>query len=124
MAEQPDFFDESGKKIKEYIDERAMLLKMQTVEKTSKLIAVLFTGLILALLAFFILFFLSIMLGYYFASLTNSLYAGFGIVAGLYLILFIVILLLRKNFIEKYIINTVIATFFDKTADDNDDNNA
>lgn len=124
MAEQPDFFDESGKKLKEYMDERALLLKMQAVEKTSKLVAVLFTTLILALLGFFILFFLSIMLGYYFASLTNSLYAGFGIVAGLYLILFIAILLLRKNVIEKYIINTVIATIFDKTGENNDDNNA
>lgn len=124
MAEQPDFFDESGKKLKTYIDERALLLKMQAVEKTSKLVAVLFTTLILALLGFFILFFLSIMLGYYFASLTNSLYAGFGIVAGLYLIIFIAILLLRKNVIEKYIINTVIATIFDKTGENNDDSNA
>jgi hypothetical protein len=123
MEEKEDFFKESGKAIEEYIEERMLLFKLQSIEKTSKLIAVLFTGLLLSILGFFILLFLSIMLGYFFASLTGSLYLGFGIVAAFYLILFLVILKIRKAVLEKYIINTVIETFFDKTADEDDNDN-
>jgi len=37
------------------------------------------------------------MAGYYFASLTGSMYEGFGIVAALYLILLIIIIAIRKK---------------------------
>jgi len=123
MEEKEDFFKESKKAIEEYIEERMLLFKLQSIEKASKLIAVLFTGLLLAILGFFILLFLSIMLGYFFASITGSLYLGFGIVAAFYLILFLVIFKIRKTVLEKYIINTVIETFFDKTADEDDNDN-
>ena len=98
MEEKEDFFKESKKAIEEYIEERMLLFKLQSIEKASKLIAVLFTGLLLAILGFFILLFLSIMLGYFFASITGSLYLGFGIVAAFYLILFLVIFKIRKAF--------------------------
>jgi len=123
MEEKEDFFKESKKAIEEYIEERMLLFKLQSIEKASKLIAVLFTGLLLAILGFFILLFLSILLGYFFASITGSLYLGFGIVAAFYLILFLVIFKIRKTVLEKYIINTVIETFFDKTADEDDNDN-
>ena len=60
------------------------------------------------------------MAGYFFADITGSLYVGFGIVSAFYIGLFILIIKLRKNVIEKYIINAVIKTFMDKTDDDND----
>lgn len=123
MEEQQNFFAESKEAFTEYVDERLLLFKLQTVEKTSRLIGTLFTAFLLAILGFFILLFLSIMLGYYFASLTGSLYWGFGLVATFYLILFFIILKLRKGFLERYIVNTIISTIFDKTPEEDDNGN-
>ncbi len=124
MEQEQNFFAESKAVLGKYIQDRILLLKLQSAEKISKLVALMFTGIIIALLCFFILLFLSIMGGYYFASVTGSMFAGFGIIAGVYLILLIVMLILGKNFLTKFITNLIIRIFFDQKSDedDNDDN--
>lgn len=119
--QETSFFKESRQQLEQYVQDRVLLLKLQMVEKVSQLIALLFTGLTLALLAFFILLFVSIMAGYYFANITGSLYIGFGIVAIFYIILFVLIVSLRKKVIEKHIIDAVIKIFMDKSASDDED---
>lgn len=119
--EKGNFFGETQQLVEDYVKNRLLLFKLQTAEKSAKLVSLVFTGLILALLCFFILFFLSIMAGYYFAEKTGSMFYGFGIVTGIYLLLFFLLLYLRKNFLNKYISDTVIRIFFDSTDDDNDD---
>lgn len=121
MEKEADFFVESKRKIEEYVQDRILLLKLEMVEKTSKLVSMLFIGLLLTVLSFFILLFLSFMAGYYFAALTGSLYLGFGIVCGFYLLLLVFIILAGKKLLHKYITNTVIETIFDQTADEDDD---
>ena len=115
MESEEKFFSESKKKIEQYVQDRLLLLKLQTVEKGSQLVAKLFSALIIALLAFFILLFLSIMAGYFFAHLTGSLYIGFAIVASVYIILLLVVLKLRKRIIERKVTDEIIETIFDKT---------
>src|SRR6188508_2116906 len=106
MEKEPDYFIESKEKIKQYIQDRLLLLKLDMVEKTSKLVSVMFIGLLLTILSFFIILFLSFMAGYYFASLTNSLYLGFGIVCGFYLLLLVFIIVAGKRMLHTYITNT------------------
>lgn len=122
MEKDADYFVESKEKIKEYIQDRLLLIKLDMVEKTSKLVSVMFIGLLITILSFFIILFLSFMAGYYFASLTNSLYLGFGIVCGFYVLLLIFIIVAGKKMLHTYITNTVIETIFDQTADNDDDN--
>jgi len=112
-----DFFTESRKELEQYIQDRILLLKMQASEKTARLVALLFTALMIALLGFFVLLFLSIMAGYYFAGVTGSLFSGFGIVAAFY-VLIMLLLILTRSWFSKKIINTVISIFFDKTDED------
>jgi uncharacterized membrane protein YdjX (TVP38/TMEM64 family) len=114
-----DFFVESRKELEQYVQNRILLLKMQAAEKTARVVALLFSVLIIALLSFFILLFLSIMAGYYFASITGSLFTGFGIVAGFYVLILTVLIFTRER-ISKKIIDTVISVFFDKTDDDDE----
>jgi len=121
MDKEADFFVESKRKIEDYVQDRILLLKLEMVEKTSKLVSMLFIGLLITVLSFFIILFLSLMAGYYFAALTNSLYLGFGIVCGFYLLLLVFIVLAGKKILHKYITNTVIETIFDQTADEDDD---
>lgn len=120
QEEQPSFFTNSRQKLEQYVQDRLLLLKLQMVEKISLLTALLLTGLTLALLGIFVLLFLSIMAGYFFTNITGSVYIGFGIVAMFYIILFVVIIKLRKNVIEKMIADAVIKIFMDKNNDDNE----
>ena len=122
MEEQENYFHESRKKLEAYINERVLLIKLQALEKMSRLGASLFTAVVLAMLAFFILLFLSLMAGYYFAMLTDSMFGGFGIVTAFYVLLFLVLLKFKKNMIEKHITNMIITSFFDKEEKKHHDN--
>jgi uncharacterized membrane protein YdjX (TVP38/TMEM64 family) len=122
--EEPSFFEESRQQIEQYIQDRLLLLKLETAEKIARLGGLLFTGLVLALLSFFVLLFLSIMGGYFFASLTGSLYAGFGIIAGFYLFLFVMIIWFGKTWIEKTVADEIIKIVFEKEKEEfNEANN-
>ena len=120
MNEQKNFFAESKQAIEQYLHDRLLLIKLQLTEKISKLVALMFTGMLIAMLSFLIILFLSIMAGYYFAYLTSNMYLGFAIVAAFYLILLIIIILLRKKVIEKGIINIIINIMFEKHHDENE----
>lgn len=114
-----DFFADSGKKIEQYVRNRIWLLQLEAAEKASGLIALLFSLLLIGFLGFIILLFLSVMAGFYLAGITGSLYAGFGIVAGLFVLILGALILIRKSF-EKKIINTVLRIFFTKTEEDDE----
>jgi len=115
MDNEEQFFSESKKKVEQYIYDRVLLIKLQVVEKISRIVAKFFSALIIALLAFFVLLFISLVAAYFFAELTGSFYIGFGIVAAFYIILFVVVLMTRKGLVEKKITDEIIETIFDKT---------
>lgn len=122
---QEAFFKDSGDRIEAYIKDRLLLMKLQGARKLSKLAAMMFAVLVVAVLVFFIMLFLSVMLGYYFAELTGSLYLGFGILSAIYIILVIVLIKLRSTVLEKMVANTVISILFDpKDDEDEEDANA
>ncbi len=118
MSTQEDFFEESKKKVEEYVQDRLLLLKLEAVEKTSRLIATMISGLLIAMFALLIIIFISIMAGYLFGELIHHVYWGFGIVAGIYIILLVVIIVLRKRLIEKHVVNMIIEIFFEKKAEE------
>jgi hypothetical protein len=120
MGDEKNFFEESKDAIKRYLQDKLLLLKLQLTEKIAKLISVMFACLMIAVLIFFIILFLSIMAGFYFASLTGSNFWGFGIVAAFYLILLIIIIILRKKVLQKSIINMIIAVMFEKTKEEHE----
>jgi hypothetical protein len=112
-AQESSFFKDTREELEDYLQNRLLLLKMQAAEKTAKLVALLSIGAVLGALGFFMLFFLSIMAGYFFADKTGSLYTGFAIVTGAYLLLFLCLFFLRLR-IAALIIDTVIKIFFEK----------
>ncbi|ULQ52616.1 phage holin family protein [Flavihumibacter fluvii] len=116
--QDPGYFEKAETMLRQYIGDRMLLFKLQASEKSARLTAVLVIGLILLMLGFFLLLFISIMAGYYFAELTGSLFYGFGIVTAFYLLVMIIILLVRKKHLQPYITNMVIRNIFDKSTDD------
>ena len=123
MNAQQDFFTDSKQAIEKYIQYRLLLIKLQAVEKISKLSAAMFVGLAIAILSFFIFLFLSIMAAWYFGELLGSAFKGFGIISAFYVLVLILILIFRKRVLQKTITNTVINIIFEKTAGEHDNTN-
>jgi Putative Actinobacterial Holin-X, holin superfamily III len=122
MEEQKEsFFSAAQQDVASYVNARLLLMKLQAAEKSSKVIALLTSVLIIGLLGFFVLLFVSIMLGYFFAEKTGSLFYGFGIVTGIYILLLVVLLALRKNKLEKFVANSMVKVLFDNSNDEDDD---
>ncbi len=125
MPEQKqNFFEETQDLAEDYVNNRIQLLKLQTAEKSAKLVSLFFAGLIIGLLSFFILLFVSIMAGYYFSEKFNSQFYGFGIVAAFYIVLLILVLLLRKKILDKYVSAMVIKIFFESANEIEDETRA
>ena len=113
MNDSNPYFSESKKEIESYLENRALLIKMQSINTSSRLIAKLVVGMVLGLLGFCLVFFLSIMAGYFFADLTGSLYIGYGIVVFVYLLFFLLVYWNRKK-IGNVVSNSIIQILFHK----------
>ncbi len=123
MSAQQDFFTDSKQTIEKYIRNRLFLIRLQAVEKISRLSAAMFGGLLIGILSFFIILFLSIMAAWYFGELLGSPFKGFGIICAFYILVLILVIIFRKRVLQKTITNTVINIIFEKTAKENDDTN-
>ena len=104
-----------------YIDTRVEYTKLSILEKASKMFADLITN--AAVIVCFVLAFLfaSITLALYLSDILGSYAAGFGCVAGIYLLLSIIVFLTKDKYIEKFLINIFIRKYFDKVADKDED---
>ena len=109
-----NYFTETRIALEQYVKDRILLLKLQASEKIARLVALLFTGFLMALLGFFVVLFLSMMAGFYLEAVTGSFFAGFGIIAGFYGLLFLLLYFNRQSF-SRMIIDKVIMIFFDNT---------
>lgn len=107
MSESEHFFTDTRQELENYLENRVLLLKMQMTEKTGRLVGKLVVLLVLVILVAVILFFASFMAAYYLAEVTGSLMTGFGIVAGGYLLVFVLVWLFR-NKLGRSVTDTVI----------------
>lgn len=108
-----DFFEDTYKLFTNYVDDRILLLKIQTAEKTGKFIVATIKILVVALLLFLIILFLSVMGALYFSKMFESYFLGFAMMTGIYIFLLLFYLVLNKYFISKKIMNSVITGFFE-----------
>jgi hypothetical protein len=111
---ESNFFTDTINLLKQYMSDRITLIKLQSIEKVSTLAASIASGVTLALLGLFFLIFFSITLGFLFASWLDSNTAGFGIVAGIYLLLIIVIVVFGKKLFGNLITKKIIQNSFKK----------
>ncbi len=118
MIEPVNIFGELKQLITDYLNARIELFKLESYEKIAKVTAVLFSSVVVALLAFFLLFFLSLSAGFYFGSLFDSNALGFLLITGIYVILFMLVMLRRKEFFEKFIINSILGVLNKKEGED------
>ena len=113
-AQQPNFFTETVDSLKQYVNDRITLIRLQAIEKVSTVAAGVASGIVLSVLGLFFLVFLSITLGFLFASWLGSNAAGFGIVAGIYLLLIIIIVVFGKKIFGNLVTKKIIQNSFKK----------
>lgn len=98
-------------KIKEYIDTRFQLIKLDSIEKGSSVIGSVITSLIVIILMIMFFLFLSFATGFYLSEVLGDSYSGFVIVTLFYFLTAFILFLLRKP-IKRAIVNNIIKNIF------------
>jgi hypothetical protein len=100
--------------IKEYINLRYELIKLEMTERTSMIGASLISLLLVVISILFFLFFVSVGLSFYLSELIGDKYSGFLIVAAAYLVLGLLFFFGRKKLIEEPFRNKIIRKLLNK----------
>ena len=122
--ESETYFDETYDLFKKYTDDKILLLKIQTAKKASKITSNVIFIFITAILLFFVVLFLGLMLSYYFAEKLQSNFYGFSIVAGMYLMLLLLFVIIYRSYFSGKIKDMVTGIFFENdpnTIDEDDE---
>lgn len=107
-------------KSKEYIDTRLKLARLKFVERSSRLIASLITDGLKGILALFVVFYLSLALGFYLSELLGSSALGFLATGGIFVVL-ILIVSAFENPLERFFMNLSIKRFLQRWNDELDE---
>jgi hypothetical protein len=118
---EPGYFEQMETLLQQYVNDRILLLKLQATEKASRFGSLALIFIVIAGLVFFMLFFISIMAGYFFAELTGSLFYGFSIVTGIYVLLVVLLFLVRKRYLGPFLVNVLIRIFSEKINDQDEE---
>jgi energy-coupling factor transporter transmembrane protein EcfT len=111
--------EELAEHVKEYINNRMDAVKLNTAEKSSKLLATVIASVVVAMFFVTFLFFASTALAFVFSKLTGALSWGFLIVGGIYLLLGALVWMLKSRILQLPIMNALLRQFF--TEEDDDD---
>ena len=115
--ERDDVYKSLVNNVKDYADLQLQLLKLNIVEKTSQILSlliVIIAGTILLMAAFV---YFSMMFVLWMKTLTGNLTYGFLIIAGFFLLLFILFVLLRKKMIINPIIKKMSSILFNESGE-------
>ena len=105
--DEPDF-QEMRKDIAAYINLRLQMMRLNLYGKSAKISARASITIVGMLLAFFFLLFLATTLALIIGNWIHSLTGGFAIITFIYLILFLAIVVIYRQKIEKNIVNRII----------------
>lgn len=105
--------------VKEYVNTRVESVKLSVAEKSSALVANLVAGMLVAAVFLFFLIFAGIALALVLGEWTGKMWAGFLIVAGIYLLIGIIVWIAREKIIRLPVMNAMIKQLFSN--DDEED---
>lgn len=111
--EKEGFFVETKEMIEEYVEDRLLLLRMQTMEKAAKASSFIFIALAVSFICLILIMIISFIIGYSLSQAVGSYQAGFGILAGIYILLIFLLLYFNKKFIAKKIADSVVKFSFE-----------
>lgn len=122
MKDSEKIFQNLKEDISAYINLKLELLKLNTYEKSGKIISLLSYGLILFFLVVFVILFIFLSLGFFLGDLLDNAAIGFDIISLLYLVL-IGITVKKAQWIQTKVLNKVIATLITNEEQPNKEEN-
>lgn len=114
--EKRSYFEEVKELAANYVEDQILLLQLDTADKAAKASSAIFKIAVLAMLLFFIFMILTFLGGYYLSQLFSSIFLGFGVLVIVYIILIFVLLYSHRKYLDKYIVDKVIKSFFSNKA--------
>jgi hypothetical protein len=109
--------EELAAHVKDYVNVRIDLVKLNAAEKTSSVMANLIAGTVVAVVFFLFFLFVNFSIAYALGEWVGKTWAGFLIVAAFYLVAAIIVWMARGRLIRMPIMNSMIELLFK-----NDDN--
>jgi polyferredoxin len=107
QTEQEGLFE----RIKEYVQVRIRLAVLVSTEKAAEVYASLVSNLLMAIFLVMAFLFGSLALAFYLAERFKSTWCGFLCVAGIYLLIALFYLLLKKKMVEKPLMDQAVRKF-------------
>ncbi|MDR0749657.1 MAG: phage holin family protein [Tannerellaceae bacterium] len=114
-------FRELKEDITAYAESKFELFKLSSYEKVGHVAGLLTYGLILISLALFALLFIFISAGYFLGEMFHSIGLGFACVAGLYLIIILIVIIMKRR-IKTKVLNEIIEALTANDEKENGDN--
>lgn len=94
--------------IENYIEHKVDLVKLRTADKAGSIASGIIVGIAMARLVLFIMLFLSFSVAFAISEATEKYYLGFLIVAGFYILVTVLLLVLKEKLITMPIINAIL----------------
>jgi hypothetical protein len=111
------FFSQNKALIKEYIDTRLEILKLQGVKTLSRTISAIMIIFIISLLCLSILLLIGITFAFWIADITGSNIVGFASAAGLFILFLIGFIVFGRGMVQNQIIKRIIQDSMDDSED-------
>jgi len=102
------FLQENKDMIRDYVDTRAELFKLQAVRMTARTVSMLAVVGIVSMLALFVVLFLGMSLSFWLSGVLNNQVAGFAITGSLFVLLLALVILLRKPLFLNPLVKAII----------------
>lgn len=101
------------KSVGDYFDTYYKLTVVKATDKATGIAASSLAGLTVFFLSIFVLFFSGLALGVWLGQLLDSAVVGYLLVAGFYLFVMILLVLLRRKFVFPFIRNLIVRKFYE-----------
>ena len=98
--------------LKEYAETQIKLAKYEAIDRSSKILSSVITDIVIAVAFVLTFLFLSLAVAFVLSLWLGSYWAGFGCMAGIYLLIAIIIIV-AKDKIQKPMIDMFIKKFFE-----------
>ncbi len=113
MEELKNKAEDLTKNIGEYVETYYKLTILKATDKVTTITAGALAGISVLFLGVFVLFFLALALGVWLGQLVNSEAAGYLIVAGIFLLIIVILVMMRKRIVFPMIRNKIIRKLYE-----------
>ncbi len=98
--------------IAQYVSKRIELVKLETADISARVLSLFLVYFVLMFVLFIAIIMLSMLAGILLSEKFKSFSIGYGIVSGVYLLLFVLLYVNRNSIAEKFLANQFIKSFF------------